>query len=157
MHGNENAESLGISPSDVVLNDRVHIDAMIRREEEVFFVEGTIKTAIRLICNRCAEEFLYDVDTFFHCQEEPLSNENTEADLSLRKRDMDIDHYSDEEVDINRFFREQILLAVPMHPLCKPDCLGLCPKCGQNLNVKKCGCAEEETENPFSVIKKLFD
>ena len=157
VHRSENAESLDISPSDLILNNDVRIDAIISREGEGFFIDGTIKTDLRLICSRCAEEFLFNVDTSFHCHEEPVNNANSDIDLSLRKRDMDIDHYAGEEVDISRLFREQVMLAIPMHPLCKPDCLGLCPKCGQNLNIKKCSCPREEATNPFSMIKKLFD
>lgn len=157
IHSSENAESLNISPSDLILGDDVHIDAMIRREGDIFFVDGMIKTVLSLTCSRCAVEFLHPVDTFFHCHEEPIGNASTEIELALKKRDMDIDHYAGDEVEINTLFREQVMLSIPMHPLCKPDCLGLCPKCGQNLNIGKCDCKEEEVLNPFSVIKRLFD
>ena len=157
VHSRENAKTLAISPSDLILTDDVQIDAMIRREGEIFFVDGTIKTALLLPCNRCAEEFAFTIDTLFHCHEEPMSHATTDSDQSLRKRDMDIDHYAGEEIEINNLIREQVLLSVPMHPLCKPDCLGLCPKCGQNLNIKKCNCVIKETANPFQVVKKLFE
>ena len=157
VHSRENAETLAISPSDIILTDNVQIDATISREDETFFVDGTIKATLLLPCNRCAEEFTYTIDTLFHCHEEPMSHATTDSDQSLRKRDMDIDHYAGEEIEINNLIREQVLLAVPMHPLCKPDCLGLCPKCGQNLNIKKCNCVIEETANPFQGIKKLFE
>lgn len=157
IHSSENAESLDISPSDLILGDDVHIDATIRREGDIFFVDGTIKTILSLTCSRCAGEFLYPVDNFFHCHEEPIGKASTEIELFLKKKDMDIDHYAGDEVEINTLFREQVILSIPMHPLCKPDCLGLCPKCGQNLNVGKCDCKEEEVANPFRVIKRLFD
>ena len=157
IHSSENAESLNISPSDLILDDDVHIDAMVRREGDIFFVDGTIKTVLRLICSRCAGEFLYPVDTFFHCHEEPVSNASTESEFALKKGDMDIDHYAGDEVEINKLFREQVLLAIPMYPLCKPDCLGLCPKCGQNLNISRCDCQQEEVTNPFIGVKRLFE
>jgi len=157
IHSIENAESLHISPSDLILSDDVHIDAMIRREGDSFFVDGTIKTVLSLTCSRCASDFLYPVDTFFHCREEPVESASKEIELYLRDSDMDIDHYVGDEVEINTLFREQIILSVPMHPLCKPDCLGLCPRCGQNLNIGRCDCREDEVTNPFHVIKRLFD
>lgn len=156
VHSSENAESLDISPSDLIINDDVRIDAIIRREGETFFVDGTIKTVIRLTCSRCAEEFSYNVDTLFYCHEEPVNDADSDPDLSLRKMDMDIDHYTGGEVDINRLFREQVMLEIPMHPLCRPDCLGLCPKCGQNLNIRRCDCPQELPANPFSVLKKYL-
>ena len=44
----------------------------------------------------------------------------------------------------HEILREQVLLAIPMKPLCKPECKGLCPRCGVNLNLKDCGCAKEQ-------------
>ena len=93
IQSRENAESLNISPSDVMLKDSVQIDAMISRDRGVFFVDGTLKTVLQLICNRCASEFSYPVDSSFHCHEEPASSASLHEDLALRKRDMDIEHY----------------------------------------------------------------
>ena len=157
VHSTESADTLGIAPSDLALDGNVHIEAMISREGRIFFVDGTIRTTLHLTCSRCAGEFSYPVDTFFHCHEEPVRKGGSEIEAALHKMDMDIDHYSGDEVELNNLFREQLILAIPMHPLCMPDCLGLCPKCGQNLNVKRCDCREEEVSSQFSVIKKLFE
>lgn len=157
IHSSENAESLEISPADLMLGDDVHIDATIRREGEIFFIDGSIKTVLRLTCSRCAVYFSYPVDTFFHCREEPVTSASTEVELALKRNDMDIDHYAGDEVEINTLLREQVILSIPMHPLCKPDCRGLCPQCGQDLNIGRCDCQPEEVVNPFTVIKKLFD
>lgn len=157
IHSSETSESLDISPSDLILDDAVCIDATVRRDGDIFFIDGTIKTVIHLTCSRCGGDFSYPMDTFFHCHEEPINRANTEVDLTLKKRDMDIGHYAGEEVELNTLFREQLILAVPMRPLCKPDCLGLCHRCGQNLNINRCDCPPEEVTNPFSAIKKLFD
>ena len=156
IHSNENAETLHISPSDLILEDSVHIEAKISSEWPVFFVDGSLKTVIQLTCSRCAVDFSYNVDTIFHCHEEPVTLASSESNLFLLKKDMDIDHYAGNEIEINDIFREQLMLAVPVHPLCKPDCRGLCPKCGQNLNLGNCACTVEVSSNPFSVIKELF-
>jgi len=147
---------LDISPSEVVLDDRVYIDALITREGDTFFVDGGIKTALHLLCSRCGVEFSYPVETSFHSHEEPVSKASREIELELHTEDMDVDHYSGEEVEINDLFREQVILSVPMHPLCKLDCLGLCPRCGRNLNVNKCDCPPQEIEHPFAVLKKVL-
>ena len=157
IHSIETARSLGITPSDLILDGDVHIDAMVSRQGRVFFVDAALRTALHINCSRCAGEFSYAVDTQFHCQEEPVKKTDLELDVPLHKGDMDIDQYAWDAVELNNLFREQVILAMPMHPLCKTDCLGLCPKCGQNLNIKKCDCREEEVNNPFSVIKKLFE
>ncbi len=157
IHSIETAHSLGVSPLDLILDDVVQIDAMVNRKERVFFVDGTIRTTLHLTCSRCAGEFSYPVNTSFYCQEQPFSNYNTDVEAVLHKGDLDIDHYTGDEVELNNIFREQVILSMPMHPLCKRDCRGLCPKCGQNQNMINCDCRDEEEESPFSVIKKLFE
>ena len=157
IHCIETAKSLGVSSPDMMLNGDVHIDAMVTRQGRVFFVDGTLRTSLQLTCGRCAGEFSYHVNTSFYCQEQPFSNSDLDKEAALLKGDMDIEHYAGDEVELNNIFREQVILSTPMHPLCKRDCRGLCPKCGQNLNITNCECRDEEVQSPFSVIKKLFE
>ncbi|MBI5597969.1 MAG: DUF177 domain-containing protein [Elusimicrobia bacterium] len=59
-----------------------------------------------------------------------------------------------EEIDASGAFREAALLEVPQRSLCRPDCRGLCPTCGKNLNEAPCGCVPEKG-SPFEVLKRL--
>jgi uncharacterized protein len=59
-------------------------------------------------------------------------------------------------LDLRKPLREQILLAMPMHLLCRPDCKGLCPNCGQNLNEGPCQCSTENIDPRLAVLKKLL-
>jgi len=59
-------------------------------------------------------------------------------------------------IDLQPFVREEMLLTVPINPLCSPDCKGLCPVCGGNRNVEPCS-HEEHTGDPrLSVLKSLL-
>jgi uncharacterized protein len=53
--------------------------------------------------------------------------------------------------------RELALLDVPMRPLCRPDCQGLCMNCGQNLNEGDCGCEEEEIDPRLEALRKFLN
>jgi uncharacterized protein len=59
------------------------------------------------------------------------------------KLEPDFDYYTGEEIILDKIFREQILLELPMSPVCQKDCLGLCPQCGKNKNKEKCVCQIE--------------
>lgn len=61
------------------------------------------------------------------------------------------------QIDLGPIAREYLLLDVPMNPLCKPDCLGLCPQCGNNLNQKKCSHKEDNIDPRFSKLQELLD
>jgi len=61
--------------------------------------------------------------------------------------------YDDDHLDLVSMLREQVILAAPMQPLCREDCLGLCPQCGQNLNDRRCACPPERGSSPFRVLR----
>jgi len=59
-------------------------------------------------------------------------------------------------VDLGEALREYALLELPTKPLCKPDCKGLCPSCGADLNAGDCGCITDEGDDRFDVLKSLL-
>jgi len=63
---------------------------------------------------------------------------------------------NDNSVDLSEPLREIILLSLPMHAVCRPDCRGLCPQCGQNLNFGQCDCQKEEIDPRLAILKQLL-
>lgn len=62
-----------------------------------------------------------------------------------------------ESIEAGRSVREYILLELPTKFLCKPDCKGLCPQCGKNLNEGKCSCSARQVDPRLEILKKLID
>jgi uncharacterized protein len=62
----------------------------------------------------------------------------------------------DGHIDLEPLLREYAVLEMPMSPLCQPDCRGLCPVCGQDLNVRDCGHRPRSGESPFSTLGDLL-
>ena len=60
-------------------------------------------------------------------------------------------------VDITDDVRDALALAIPMKHLCKPDCKGLCPNCGHDLNKEECICLPAEIDNEWSALKELSE
>jgi uncharacterized protein len=60
-------------------------------------------------------------------------------------------------LDLAHMLREQFYLAMPMRPLCREDCRGLCPQCGTNLNVDSCGCTRERHDPRFDGLRTLIE
>lgn len=66
--------------------------------------------------------------------------------------------YQGDRIDVGEVLRQHILLEVPMKPLCREDCQGLCPTCGQNRNEDRCRCAESAGGDArFGVLRHLLD
>lgn len=62
----------------------------------------------------------------------------------------------DFRLDIEEVAREDILLELPIKHLCSQDCAGLCPKCGCNRNIEKCGCVLHEPDPRLAALRELL-
>jgi hypothetical protein len=67
----------------------------------------------------------------------------------------EIESYSifDDQFNLAEMLREQLILSVPIQPLCGEQCQGLCQVCGQDLNVRQCGCELQTIESPFTILR----
>jgi uncharacterized protein len=85
--------------------------------------------------------------------------EAQEEEVELSDRDVVVGYYEGDRLDLGEVVREQVLLGLPLKPLCREDCHGLCPRCGKNRNAGACGCKpEEEAGDPrLEPLRKLFD
>ena len=126
----------------------------IRRGLEIACV-GIVSTVLDLVCVRCLEHFDFDMKERIEfavrlAAGAPLFAELWESDL------VRVDPGSG-KVDISPRIRDAVLLGIPQHPLCKPDCKGLCPVCGANLNFVDCGHDISKTEDIDPRWEKLKD
>ena len=109
-------------------------------------VTGSLKTNIELPCSRCLEvarcEVTKPFDLYFRQRDELMFDEDEEVELD--DKETRTAFFTGTKLAISEILREQLLLALPMKPLCKVDCKGLCPSCGTNLNVNTCQCPQEQ-------------
>jgi len=61
------------------------------------------------------------------------------------------------EIDLNGPTTDELALGIPPAPLCRPDCLGLCPTCGTDLNTEPCDGHGGDSDSPFAALKDLFE
>jgi uncharacterized protein len=139
--------------------DTAHVSMRVFRFGKKVLVEGSVKIAVSLACSRCLKAVSYPVDADFREEYNPAEDVEKEDEQELAERELDLSYYSDDELDIAELIREQVLLAVPMKPLCGDECKGICPTCGKDLNEGPCGCRTEETDPrlaPLSKFKELM-
>ena len=129
----------------------------IHKDKEKFRLVGTVKTQLELPCSRCLEPFRYPIDLPFDLRFLPASEMATEDEREVPEEDLGTSYYRDDKIDLNELLREQFYLALPMKPLCRDDCRGLCPQCGINLNTGRCDCApvwEDPRLAPLKALKR---
>jgi uncharacterized protein len=59
-------------------------------------------------------------------------------------------------LDLTEVVRQALFLAMPMNPICKDDCAGLCPQCGSNLNQEQCQCERDTVDPRLEVLRQLL-
>lgn len=134
--------------------DELHCQATLSRNQEFVELKGTYQASIQSDCDRCLCPITVDLDEAFRL--ELVSEENhlaPEGDLELSMDSADLDFYENDEIDLIRYFEDQIILDLPFTVVCDDDCKGLCSTCGQDLNKDQCSCHLEAGDNPFSVLK----
>jgi uncharacterized protein len=78
-------------------------------------------------------------------------------EVELNDEDLTTAYYRDDVLDLADMLREQFYLAMPMRPLCRDTCRGLCAHCGANLNIDTCGCQSEWQDPRLAGLRTLID
>jgi len=79
----------------------------------------------------------------------------TDEEVELSSEDLDVVFFDDATLPLEDIAREQVLIALPMKPLCREDCRGLCPSCGTDLNAGACSCADKVIDPRLEVLKNF--
>jgi uncharacterized protein len=116
-------------------------------------VQGRLTATVPQTCGRCLEAFPARVDARVDVRLVPRPA--TADNVELGADDLDVDFYTNDELDLNRVVETETTLALPMKPLCREDCRGLCPACGGNRNVVPCACAERAPDPRLAALRDL--
>jgi uncharacterized protein len=132
---------------------RLHLD--IAKTGERFRLTGRAQTVLELPCSRCLEPFTSPVDASFDLVYHPMAANVGEGEREVEDEDLSTAFYDDQQIDLGQLMREQFYLSLPMKPLCRDDCRGLCPVCGTNLNRATCDCNREWEDPRMAVLKNM--
>jgi uncharacterized protein len=116
------------------------------RTQQGLLLQGKFKAAVGLECVRCLESFSQPLEWSFSDLYAFDERNISESGLLVPE---------DAQIDLQPLLREYALLEYPINPTCRPDCKGLCPVCGENLNYTDCG-HRMEPDSPFALLKDLL-
>ncbi len=140
-----------VGPQDLTdLNvDFLRGTVQVIRVQDGLLVQGIVESQLTLECVRCLDAFVFPI---------ALELEETFR-LSGAKADSDYVYVVGDDgwIDLLPLLREQVWVDIPMKPLCDPDCKGLCPQCGVNLNIESCDCDHTWIDPRLAVLKNLTD
>lgn len=157
VKGTVDVATYNVGEKEYSLDDGVSYDVVFTNAGTGVLVSGIVRAHATGECDRCLDPAHFDIageiEEFylFHEPEDPEAYEDGYELLG-----------EDRIVDLGEPINDAVVMDTPFVVLCKPDCAGLCPTCGINLNHETCDCAEkaeqewmDATENPFAALKNL--
>lgn len=143
-----------LSKGDLPLCGPVRIVGGAELVGEDIRVHGRVETCVCSSCDRCTEPLEIPVSQDFDVVYRPVSEIAKCEEIEIPAGELEVGFYEGGGVELDDVIREQVLLALPMKIVCRPDCQGLCPVCGANRNLEPCGCQQPKRESPFSGLLK---
>ncbi|HEX5549223.1 MAG TPA: DUF177 domain-containing protein [Nitrospira sp.] len=172
--GDVTAEELGLAETDAILRGPVSVSLDLMKADDMIAVTGVLEGTVVRQCVRCLKEYDDAVAFSVHAafaregkeskvgvrQSKPGEPRKgrpgatkTEADVEAEDEGDDRYFYQGDHVELAPMLREHIILASPMQPRCRENCVGLCARCGKDLNEGPCQCPAEAPSTAIRVIR----
>jgi uncharacterized protein len=120
-------------------------------------LRGRLAGDFQVPCARCVEPVATAIATEFDLIFRPAAADSDSAERGITAPDTEIGYYLKDSLSLEDVLREQVLLALPVRTLCKPDCKGLCPRCGENRNSQVCSCEAGPSDPRWQALAGLRD
>ncbi|HEY65335.1 MAG TPA: DUF177 domain-containing protein [Caldilineae bacterium] len=144
----------GLDP-DLVPTERLRGEVTLLRTGNGILVTGHLTTEVEVVCSRCLEPSSVALEVDLEEEFRPTVDVITGRHLLMEEEDQALWIDAQHILDLHEVVRQNLLLALPLHPLCREDCAGICPQCGQNLNEGPCDCIATEVDPRWSALLEL--
>lgn len=121
---------------------------------ETFLLRGTLNAKVALCCVRCLSMFPFEEETSI---EEEYTEQTQPYSSEMQWNTDELNVFSGYTIDISDVLRDTLLIHLPMRPVCKEGCAGLCQTCGKNLNEDACACPKDAVDPRFTKLKSLLE
>ena len=148
-------DELTLDEQDLRLVEPVRVAGRIRRKKEEVELRGKLTTRVAVACARCLKSVEFPVEVEFTERFTSAVAWKNEEQHELEPEDLDLAVFDGQGLELDDLVKEEIVLAMPGHTLCKESCQGLCPSCGTDLNESSCGCAANKIDSRWEKLKDL--
>ncbi len=118
-------------------------------------LKGSFAGEFEVPCARCVEAVKIPLTAEFDLLFRPVGADADAPERSITAPETEIGYYQGDSLLLEDVLREQVLLSLPVRTLCKPDCKGLCPRCGKNRNLEACTCDEAPSDARWEALAGL--
>jgi len=110
-----------------------------------------------ILCARCLDPVKVPLEGDFDLIFRPEAADADPGERAITPDETEIGYYQESGLLLEDVVREQVLLSLPPRTLCREDCKGLCPRCGQNLNQAKCSCDQAPADPRWNALAGLAE
>jgi len=143
---------------DSAYRSPIHLHLRFIQSGRMIEVAGHIQATLDLTCGCCLGTFEYELVEDFALTFVPeMEQPDLEAERELDPGELGLIPYREDRLELLTPVQEQLLMAVPMHPLCSTGCRGLCPDCGVDLNTTVCRCEKKMFNSKFGALAQFKD
>jgi uncharacterized protein len=143
-------EHLGLELIEVPAGTDLHLDLRMESVSEGVLVSGTVTGALEGECGRClrpiGDELTVRIQELY-AYPDSATDETTDED--------EVGRLQDDLIDLEPALRDAVVLALPVNPLCRPDCPGLCPVCGALWDELPEGHTHEQVDPRWAALQSL--
>jgi uncharacterized protein len=132
--------------ADIVFSSAIGYELTVRKAGDGIWVSGPVHADLSLTCDRCLEQFAFSVTSRLDIELLPKPpHAPGAAEVELKTEEMNVYYFEGDEIDLDPYVFEEVMLNMPIKTLCSESCRGMCPGCGVNLNVEACRCEKKES------------
>jgi len=151
LQGNLDLADLFRDSRDVKPLEPLHYRLTAQASGRTIVVSGELSSRIRFLCSRCLapidEQFVLPFEEQFRVMKpsDPPPDEEDE-----------FEPVTEDRIDLDPYLEEELVVQLPLAPLCSDDCKGLCPTCGTNRNEQACACSEDRIDPRLEALQNWF-
>lgn len=144
------------SAGDSAYRSPINLHLRFDQSGRMIEVTGHIQATLDLTCGSCLGTFGYELTENFALTFVPeVEQTDFVPEQELEPDELGLIPYREDRLELLIPVQEQLLLAVPMHPLCSVNCRGLCPQCGVDLNTTPCRCEKKVFNSKFGALAQI--
>jgi uncharacterized protein len=149
------ANEIDLETEGVRIVGDIDVKGELRKNAAKTDVKGSIAVPLEIDCTRCLTPVSQKLELDFQADFVGKEMLPEGKETHLEGSDLDTDVLEGNELDLTEVAREQILLNLPEHVLCRQDCKGICPNCGKDLNEGDCKCGDDEIDPRWAALRDL--
>jgi uncharacterized protein len=151
----ETSASLGLGSLSSAFESEIPVSLRLHKHENEIVVWGRASLTATEECSRCLETFGRKFDVQFEAFCDKISALKAEEGLADAESETFVVSHDGRILNLGPCLLEAIVLSLPIKPLCREDCKGLCPICGKNLNEGTCNCQGNKIDARWSILERI--